>query len=304
MSSMSLPSYLMPVDPRHNAAATDRPLLPEPLPAFLMRLLAPVEAQRGAARLALVEPDGREISALLVQNGRICYVERTRTGAEATALLSQEDPEMLALVGRITRAAHGKFATFSSLVRASPEAPFDRVREFLLAHTVRGILGLAWEAAGLPLELRRTARYTGVFDPEMSFSPLEGYLKAVRALDISTPDLATSLFERLGEHYDQALLLERETDGNFYPTHWRFAKRKAAPERLSDLTSRIEALASLPAPRLLARGLASRIASYPGPAGCWLLVPQPHRQAWFHFEGNGALPRALLAVVAEMESLD
>lgn len=268
-----------------------------------MRLLTPIESLRGAARMALVHPDGRELSALLVQNGKICYVERSRVGAEATALLSQEDPDMLALIGRLTRAAHGRFATFSSLVRASPEASFEQVREFLLAHTVKGILGLAWAAAGTSIELRCTARYTGVFDPDMSFSPLEVYLRAVRTLDISAPDLATSLFEHLAGQCDQALILERETDGTLYPTVWRTAPDSSALERLSDLASQVDILRNFPPPQLLARGLSSHVASYPGPDGCWLLVPLPHRQAWFHFAGAGALPRALLAVAPRVAGL-
>jgi len=297
------PSYLMPVDlARHEPERDGRPLLPEPLPAFLMRLLSRVEGLRGASRVALLLPNGEELAALLIQCGKICYVERSPAGNEATALLAEEDPQVLALIGRLTHAAQGRFTTLSSLLRDIPPILVGRVREFLLSHTVRGILGLAWEAAGLTIELRPTARYSGSFDSQLSFSPLEVYLRAVKTLDISIPDLASSLFDQLAEEFDLALVLDQEIDGAFYPVALHTAQDLGPTLRLTGLKSQIAALEDSEPLDRIDPSLSSLLAVYSCPDGTWLRVRGERRRAWFHLEGAESLPQALRTFVPRLEA--
>lgn len=300
---VAFPSYLMPVDLAcHEPASEGRPLLPEPLPAFLMRLLTRVEALRGASRVALVLQNGEELAALLIQHGKICYVERSLGGNEATALLAEEDPQVLALIGRLTHAAQGRFTTLSSLLRDIPPILVARVREFLLAHTVRGILGLAWQAAGIPLELCTTAHYSGSFDPELSFSPVEVYLRAVQTLDISTRDLSSSLFDQLADEFDLALILDQEVDGAFYPVAVRAAADHWATLRLTGLSSQLSRLESSTPLERIDPSLSSFLAVYSVPDGTWLLVRGPRRRAWFHLGGAHSLPHALRTLVPRLEA--
>ncbi|HEV7668072.1 MAG TPA: hypothetical protein VGS22_06080 [Thermoanaerobaculia bacterium] len=306
---IAFPSYLMPVDPA--SVGQDRPLLPEPLPAFLMRLLTQVETLRGAARVALLHPNGEELAALLIHNGKICYVERSLAGAEATELLAREDPEVLALIGRLTHDAQGRFTTLSSLLKAAPDAPFERVREFLLAHTVRGILGLAWAAAGAPIALRPTAHYSGSFDPDLSFFPLEVYLRAVQTLDLaprhppapdpSDPpsDLAAALFDEVADQFDLGLILEQEADDAFYLLALRAPEDAGRTLRLTGISNQLAALASDSGLDRVEFGWL-RIVTYESPDGCWLMVPGRRRRVWLHLAGDDARARALLKIAPRL----
>ncbi len=298
---VALPSYLMPMESRpRTVEAQEQTLLPEPLPAFLMRLMTQVETLRGAARVALLHPDGEELAALLIQNGKICYVERSLAGAEATALLAVEDPQVLALIGRLTHAAQGRFTTLSSLLLDLPHALRGRVREYLLSHAVRAILGLAWEAAGTAIELRTTAHYSGSFDSELSFFPLEIYLRAVQTLNLRPPDLVTSLFEDLAPSFDLALALEQETDGTYYPIALKASNDPDRPWRLTDLARRLQGLEPAPLPSPLER-LSPPLTGYHGPDGGWLRVQALRRRAWFYLEGAGALNRAFSIAAPRLE---
>lgn len=300
---IAFPSYLMPVDhARHETSAEVRPLLPEPLPAFLMRLLTRVEGLRGASRVALVMPDGEELAALLIQNGNICYVERSLACTEATALLAEEDAQVLALIGRLTHAAQGRFTTLSSLLRDIPPILVVRVREFLLSHAVRGILGFAWQAAGIPIELRPTAHYSGAFDPELSFSPVEVYLRAVRTLDISSRDLSSALFDQLADEFDLALILDQEVDGAFYPVALRASDDLWPTLRLTGLSSQLGRLEHSTPLERIDPCLSSLLAAYSVPDGTWLLVRGPRRRAWFHLAGANSLPHALQTLVPRLEA--
>lgn len=300
---VAFPSYLMPVDlARDETGPQARPLLPEPLPAFLMRLLTRVEALRGAARVALILPTGEELAALLIQNGKICYVERSIAGNEATELLAEEDPHVLALIGRLTQAADGRFTTLTSLLRDIPPILVSRVRDYLLSHTVRGILGLAWEAAGLPIELRTTARFSGSYDPELSFFPVEVYLRAVQALDISSRDLASFLFDELADEFDLALILDQEVDGIYYPLAIRSANDLWATLRLTGLSHQLGALESSAPLLRIEPSLSSLLAVYSVPDGTWLLIRGPRRRAWFHLTGANSLPQALQTIVPRLEA--
>ncbi len=299
---VSLPSYLMPMDsPPRAAEPGSKTLLPEPLPAFLMRLMTQVEALRGATRVALLHPNGNELAALLIESGKICYVERSLVGAEATALLAQEDPQVPALIGRLTHAAQGRFTTLSSLLHDLPHALRGRVREYLLSHAVRAILGLAWEAAGTTIELRPTAHYSGSFDSELSFFPLEVYLRAVQTLNLRPPDRASSLFEELAPSFDLALILEQETDGAYYPLALVAPEDQDRLLRLTDLASRLVGLEHSPLPAQF-EGFSARLNAHSCPEGCWLMIPAPRRRYWFYLEGADALFRALAIVVPRLEA--
>ncbi len=300
---IGFPSFLMPVELSRSESSRDgHPLLPEPLPAFLMRTLVQVEGMRGASRAALILPDGEELAALLVQGGKICYVERSLACAEATALLAEEDSQVLTLIGRLTRGAQGRLNTLSSLLRDIPPILVGRVREYLLSHMVRGILGLAWRAAGTPIEVKTTARFTGSFDSGLSFTPLEIYLRAVQTLDTSSRDVASLLFEQLADEFDLALILDREVDGHLYPISLRTGNRLPPLLRLGEIRKLIEEIATWPSERRIEPGFPCPLEIVSGGDSAWLTIHGTRRRLWFRLKGRGAVPRRLRSMVPRFEA--
>ncbi len=259
-----------------------------PVPAFLLGLLAKIEARPEAHQMRITRADGSLVAALVAVGGRLCWVDY-RGSEVGTDLFVPRDPMARAEIRHLVRRALREGRPMCSVLLEAPQLGLSTTRELLLSYLIERLLALAWCGAGEQFFLESPEPLRDDYDRRLTFSTSEVYLAALSTIDRHPRDVLTELFESIASDEVHGVLLARDFDGSYYPT----AARPAARQTLTTLHELCLGAEELEGQFPRARNERPKPARRDLDGARWLGFLGGDRQLWFKVERAGVVVRAI-----------